>query len=61
MNRCGCFSSETWSAAAGGRVTFTDVHVSNMATPTAAYPNECLPITDTEKVLMYQLFDVPPC
>jgi hypothetical protein len=52
--------SFTWSAMNGGRVTFTDMHVSN-SNSKVAYPTECQPITDTEKAIMFQLFDVPGC
>jgi hypothetical protein len=52
--------SFTWSTAAGGRVTFTDMHASNVGN-SMAYPAECQPVTVQEKAIMFQLFDVPPC
>ena len=52
-----------WDAAMGGRMVFSDVHLSgtNLTGP-MTYPDECVsPPPEQEKVILFQMFDTPTC
>jgi hypothetical protein len=52
----------TWDAAMGGRMVYSDVHLSGTTGGAVAYPGECMSMPPAqEKAILFEMFDMPTC